>query len=352
MLVHTDPTSAAALNTEWQLDYTTGESVLVDSTKKILERNLPESVSDLRISQNDPKYAFGDIHYTRKSGAPLILTFQSKIDANKTSHQDDDTLELKVFIYRYCFFANKSYHLPSEIISITPYALLPENTTYSDIEIDEPSLSVMFTYKAHYKRPLDNSDCVCSRRLTAATHRTLLRYKYADEQLECYPIYHLTALHEGYEVLNKEFTSTQPIPYRRCDVSRGRLDQSSLEHIAPDRISIITAEEWLRPDTSVPIQLSRRIELPVTTETSYEHDDVNLRSTKLSRSFVRYNSDIIILSETSESILYLAMFTVHDLTKPLKYKRPGGTIYTRAPISFSDDEEDGDTEGDTEFELL
>ncbi|QOL19422.1 hypothetical protein [Candidatus Bodocaedibacter vickermanii] len=348
MLVHIDPTSAAALNTEWRLDYTTGESVLVDSTNKILERNLPESVSDLRISDEHSDFVLGDVHYTRKSGTPLILIFQSELYIDTLSHQDDETLELKVFIYRYCFFANKSYHLPSEIKSITPYTLLPENTTYSDIEIDEPSLSVMFTYKAHHKRPLDGSDCVCSRRLTAATHRTLLGYKYADEQLECYPIYHLTAFHEGYEVLNKEFTSTQPVPYRRCDVSRGRLDQSSIEHIAPDRISIITAEEWLRPDTSVPIQLSRRIELPVTTEANYEHDDVNLRSNKLSRSFVRYNSDTIILSETSEVIAYFEMFAIHDLTKPLRYKRPGGAIYTRDPISFSDDEEDGDIG----FELL
>lgn len=104
MLVHIDPTSAAALNTEWRLDYTTGESVLVDSTNKILEQNSPERVSNLRVADEHQDFVLGDIHYTRKNGDPLILTFQSNLDSNRTSHQDDETLELKVFIYRYCFW--------------------------------------------------------------------------------------------------------------------------------------------------------------------------------------------------------------------------------------------------------
>jgi hypothetical protein len=198
--------SAATLSAEWRLDYATGDGVLIDSANKALERNPLQKISNLRIFDDNPNFVLGDIHYTRKNGTPLTLTFQSKLETNRTSHQDDSTLQLRVLIYRYCFFVDKAYHLPPEIISTTPYTPLPENTTYSDIIINEPSLRVMFMYGARYRRPFDSSDYVCSHQLTVPIKRTLLRFTYMDEQRECYPTHHLTAHHEGYELL------TQPLP--------------------------------------------------------------------------------------------------------------------------------------------
>ena len=109
ILVQVDPIySAAALNnTEWRLDYTSGDGVLVDSANKILERTPLQEVSNLRVSENDPKLVLGDCHYTRKNGQQTILTFQSNLESHKASHQDDEILEFRVSTCRYCFFVDK-----------------------------------------------------------------------------------------------------------------------------------------------------------------------------------------------------------------------------------------------------
>jgi hypothetical protein len=336
--------SAAALQTEWRLDYSSGDGVRIDSTNAELERYSFQTVSNLRLSPADPKCILGDLHYTRKNGHPLTLTFQSTLETYKTSHQDDAALKLTVLVYRLCVFARKSYHLPADIISTTPYEIIQNSIMYSNVRIDELSLIATATQQNRYKRPLDSSEYVQSRQITAPIKRTVLRYTYMDKQRECYPTHHLTAHHEEYELLNKQVVSTQPVAYKR--VSIGTMNPSNIERITPDRASVEVTEEWLRPGIKEVIQLSRRIELPVTIETTYEHDDANLRSTKLSRFCVRHQSNTITVSQTSEIILYYKEFRVLDLTKNLNYRRPGGSIYVKNPSSPKNDD------GDDGFELL
>lgn len=337
--------SSSASSLGWLIDCASGDGVRIDSANRILERiPFQKNVSNLRLSSNDSKHVLGDIQYTCNNGQSLTLTFQSDLETHKISQQDDETLEFTVSICRYCIFANISYHLPQDSISRTPYELILNTETYSDIKLNDPHITVEVTYKARYRRPLDNSEYVHSRQITVQTQEKFLRYKFDDEEKVCYPILHLTAFHEGYELLNKEVTSPQSIRYRLC--SAGDIDPSNILRLTNTQATALIIEEWLRPYTKVPIKLSRRIELPIITETSYDHDDINLRSTKLSRFFVQYQSNKLMFSQTSETIEYSPQFAKIDLSKPLKYRRPGGSVYVTSPISFMDDD------GDNGFELL
>lgn len=200
--------SAAPLNTtEWRLDYSTGDAVLINSANAVLERYPLQKVSNLRLLQSNPPYVWGDTHYTQKNGEPVTLTFQSSLKITKISEQNDEALHLKVLLYRYCTFVCRAYHLLPDTVSITPYTLLPETSRYSDIHVDELALKVMFTHTVHYQRPLDNSEYVHSRQLTAPINRRLLGYTYRQTKKESYPTFLLTAHHDGYELFNKKVTS-------------------------------------------------------------------------------------------------------------------------------------------------
>lgn len=337
--------STATVNSEWRLHYATGDGVLVDSSNNVLERYPLQTVSNLRLSNTDPDIVLGDVHYIRQNGHPLTLNFQSKLETNRTSHQDDSALHLKIRLMRYCFLGNKAYHLPSKTLSIIPYTLIPCSTAYVNINVNEALLIVSFTEQRRFRRPLDHSEYFCSNQITVPIQRTLLGYTYVDEQRQCYPNYRLRASYKGYELVKKNITDS-PIPYTL--IKTGQMDQTSLEHIAVDRVAVNVTEEWFRPKKYPLIQLSRRIELSVNNETSYQHDDVNLCSTKSTTSFVEYHSGKLKLSASTETVAYEElsihpphrMFRSNDgttsLAKSILYKRPDGSFYMKQTITPAD----------------